>query len=93
MKRYFKILHGITIAFFLGVMLTPMVNKQFSIFEEIKGNENRKKAEKPVFDINNLDIYTKEYDDYYTDNFNLRQNFVSLISKFDLTLFNISGVT
>jgi len=92
MKHYLKILHVITIVTFLVVILTPMVNQQFGIFKEVKGNENRKKTDKPVFDITNLDTYTEEYDDYYTDNFNLRQNFVSFIHRIDFLFFKISPV-
>lgn len=92
MKLYLKILQYIIITVFMGIIILPMVNEQFNIFEEIEGNENRKKAEKPVFKINNIDSYTKKYDTYYTDNFNLRQNFVSAISQFDLQLFKISPV-
>ncbi len=92
MKRYYNILGIVTIAFFLGAMLTPMLNSQLGLINEISGNENRAKAAKPVFDLNNLDDFTKDYDTYYTDNFNLRQNFISLINRFDYTFFKISPV-
>ncbi len=82
----------ITILCFVGVIITPMVNEQLKIIDDINGNENRKKADKPVFDITNLDGYTKKYDTYYTDNFNLRNNLVSLKSKLDFSIFKISPV-
>ncbi len=92
MKRYIHILQVLTIVLFMGVMLTPMLNSQLGLINEISGNENRAKATKPIFDLNNLDDFTKDYDTYYTDNFNLRQNFISLINRFDYTFFKISPV-
>jgi len=92
MKRYIHILQVLTIVLFMGVMLTPMLNSQLGLINEISGNENRAKATKPLFDLNNLDDFTKDYDTYYTDNFNLRQNFISLINRFDYTFFKISPV-
>ena len=92
MKLFIKILQVITILCFVGVIITPMANEQLNFIDEIAGNENRKKAKEPVLDITKLDGYTKDYDNYYTDNFNLRNNLVSIKSKLDFSIFKISPV-
>lgn len=76
----------------MGVLLMPIINERLKIVDEIKGNENRGKAEEPMFNIRRLDYYTKNYDTYYTDDFNLRQNFISLVNRFDFFMFNVSPV-
>lgn len=92
MKSYFKILQCSTWIIFMGILVLPFLNERFDLIEEVVGNENRKKAKKPNFDVNKLDEFTKAYDKYYTDNFNLRDNFIEIISEIDFNLFNVSPV-
>lgn len=92
MKSYMKIIQLLCILFFMGVLLTPLINSRLKIIDEIKGNENRGVTKKPVFNINRLDDFTKNYDIYYTDNFSLRQNFISIVNRLDYLLFNVSPV-
>ena len=91
MNSYFKILHVLTIILFLGITLSPMINERLSIFKLAESREYKKKAEKPNFNIRKLDKYTIDYDKYYTDNFNLRENFISITNQFNFSLFRASS--
>lgn len=53
-------------------------------------SENRKLAEQPQLDINDLDHYTGAYDAYFSDNFNFRNDLIKLHSNFKFNLLGIS---
>src|ERR1044072_2754253 len=91
MKAYFKITHIALLLFFFGVILLPSINSEFHLFKEKTGNENRTKAVKPN-DTIPLSQYIKAYDDYYTDNFSLRDNIIEQHNRFELSFFNVSPV-
>ena len=61
---------------FIIIISFFFVNQQFSIIKDLDYNENKKKAERPEFDINRLDIYPNKYEDYFRDNFSLRGSFL-----------------
>ena len=92
MNTYYKILQFLTIATFMLVLTLPFLNERLLLIPEVIGTENRKVAQEPNFDINKLDLFTKKYNEFYTDNFNLRGNFIQFISKFDFNIFNVSPV-
>lgn len=74
------------------MLLFPWVNHHFGWFEADISKENRKAAEKPVFDINHLDGYSKKYDAYYQDHFGLRTQFIRWTNQLDARLFQSSPV-
>jgi len=92
MKQYLLMLQILTLTCFSGLILFPALNSYLHLIEEEKGNENRNKFQKPEFNISRLDAYVKEYDNYYTDNFNLREDGILLRNKFDYFLFDVSPV-
>ncbi len=92
MKTYFKILNVIIVVFFLGLLLLPSINANFNLIVLEKGHENRTKATKPEFKDTLIEKYVKEYDDYYTDNFNLRENFIKFLNQFEYSAFGVSAV-
>ena len=90
MTPFYKTIQVLILILFVGILFSPLLNSQLKIIDEVEGSENRQKASKPNFDIKKLDKYTKDYDNYYTDNFNLRSNLISLTNQLDFSLFNIS---
>jgi len=78
--------------FFLGILALPTVNRKLHFIKEEKNSENRTKIERPTFKSSTIGKYIKEYDDYYTDNFCLRNNFIKLLNKLQFSLFNVSSV-
>lgn len=66
------------IIIFLLFIYGLSVNHKTQFFNKIDENENRKLAEKPLFDINRLDYYPKKFEAYYNDNFAGRAYFVEL---------------
>lgn len=55
-------------------------------------NENRKKKEKPDFDLSNLDAYVKKFDAYYNDNFSLRNWAIKTQNNIEYNVFGLSPV-
>ena len=92
MKVYFKILNISIIACFLGLLLLPTINDIFHLIKEEEGTENRTKFQKPVFVKDSVEKYAKDYDSYYTDNFNLRNNFIRTLNKFEFSFFDSSPI-
>lgn len=68
--------YGIIIIF-LVVIYGLSVNHITRTIDKIDENENRKLAEKPILDINKLDLYPKKFETYFNDNFAGRSYFVS----------------
>jgi alginate O-acetyltransferase complex protein AlgJ len=92
MKAYFKIINILVVILFMGMLLLPWLNNNFHFIKEEEAKENRVKAGKPAFNDTLVEQYFKDYDSYYTDNFNLRDNFITLLNKFQLAAFNVSSV-
>ncbi len=79
---------------FLLIIFAFYINQIFSIVQDKESIENRSKIEKPEFDINRLDYFPSEFENYYTDNFSLRNTFLSKFNEFNKNVFNnhiISG--
>src|ERR1700752_4275316 len=92
MKGYSKILNIATIILVLAIILLPTINENFHFFEETNNSENRSKIAKPEYKDTLIDEYIKAYDDYYTDNFNLRNNFIRMLNQLQFSLFKVSPV-
>lgn len=92
MKTYFKILNIGTLTLFFGMLLLPMVNDKIHLIKEADNSENRVNVTKPEYKDTLIDEYIKAYDDYYTDNFSLRNNFIKLLNQLQFSLFKVSSV-
>jgi len=79
------------LVFFFGMLALPTANENLHLIKENKNSENRTKLKKPEFN-DTIEKYIKAYDDYYTDNFNLRDNFIELLNKLQFSFFNVSSV-
>ncbi len=77
----------VTLTFVL-MLVIPAANSVFNFIPEKENHENRALKSKPEFDVNRLDIFPKKYDDYYSDHFDLRNQFLWLNSKIKFELLN-----
>jgi hypothetical protein len=66
---------------FVLLIIFPAVQSVYPVIPEVKNTENRKLADKPVFDINMLDPFPARYEKYFNDHFSLRNQFIKLKSK------------
>lgn len=92
MKKNFKFI--IINISFISLIFAFYINQIIPIIKDKEGIENRSIITKPEFDINRLDFYPGEFDSYYTDNFSLRNSFLTEFNKFNKNVFNnhiISG--
>lgn len=71
--------------------MLPTVNKNLNLIENESVHENRAMASKPKIDLKHLDAYVKKYDNYYTDRFSLRNNFIKLLNQFEYSVFKVSA--
>lgn len=66
---------------FMVILLLPFSDSYFHFIPEKENKENRELKSKPVFNINELDYFPQEFDEYYSDNFDLRNQLLSFNSK------------
>ncbi|HXU25755.1 MAG TPA: hypothetical protein VN698_00880, partial [Bacteroidia bacterium] len=92
MKTYFKILNTLLVTLFLAMLLLPTINENIHLIKEEEGSENRTKIKKPVFSNDSIEKFAKNYDSYYTDNFNLRNNFIRVLNQFEFWFFGTSPI-
>jgi len=91
MEKGKKIINYFTVLGFFLILAFPMVNGYMQFIEDKEVKENRALVEEPKFDINKLDDYTENYDSYYSDNFSLRTNLISLLNKGEFNVFGVSS--
>ena len=85
MKSLKEILVSVT---FIIILVLPAADLVFHFMPEEENNENRALKELPNIDISFLDEFPAEFDEYYTDNFDFRNQFLSFNSKLKFNLFN-----
>ena len=61
---------------FILVLVLHFVDELFELIPEPRVMEQRKLSEKPVFNINHLDPFPKDFEPYYNDHFKWRNYFV-----------------
>ena len=89
MKRIKEILISVA---FMVILILPFADSLFHFVPEKENKENRVLKAKPEFDINNLDGFPEAFDLYYSDNFDLRNQFLLLNSKLKFQIFNVAPV-
>ena len=92
-KLFYKIsnINGyacILVIFLCFLIMPSVVYKLFYNETESSNFENRKLADKPNFDIRNLDAYTKLYESYFNDYVPFRSLFLQLKNLIDINIFN-----
>ncbi|MEA3504715.1 MAG: hypothetical protein U9R32_05895, partial [Bacteroidota bacterium] len=61
---------------FLITLTAPFLCRYNKTINSSENLENRKLAEEPELDINHLDPYPKNYENYYNDHFGLRNTYL-----------------
>ena len=92
MQRYLKIIYLTMILMFATMIALPIINKYLHVFNEIKSNENRTKQKPPQLSFLQIDSLPLKYENYFNDNFNLRDNFVMLHNRLEYYLFDDSPI-
>ncbi len=73
---------------FMVILVLPVADTIFHFIPEEKNTENRALKTLPKFDVSFLDKFPVEFDEYYSDNFNLRNQFIAFNSKLKYNIFN-----
>jgi alginate O-acetyltransferase complex protein AlgJ len=83
---------GLLAAVFITIIFFPLLNKSLALVKDSENTENRAPAEMPELDISYLDGFPKKYDQYYSDNFSLRQLLIKSYNYLNLLVFKKSPV-
>lgn len=78
------------ITVFVSIVSFPLINSKVQIFSDIENTENRKAADKPTFEPSRADQFPEAYDQYYNDQFPLRQRIVKTYNWLVFNAFNQS---
>ncbi len=89
MKRIREILISVA---FMVILILPYADSIFHFIPKEENKENRALKPKPKLDISRLDPFPQAYDSYYSDNFDLRNQFLLLNSKLKYQMFNVPPV-
>ena len=79
-------------AVFMVLLLFPFVNGQLQLFDDIAATENRQKAAKPKFKLDNLDVFPSQFEHYFNDNFPLRSRFIKYYNRLSIVTFKKSPI-
>lgn len=78
------------IVLFLALISAAFFQQATGIVPPIPNSENRKLADKPVFNVNLLDPFPAAYETYYNDHFAFRNHFISWYSYISFNVFDKS---
>lgn len=88
-----KIIKEISISVvFVILLLIPLLQLVFGVFPDIENHENRAMAGLPSGDSLDISTFPLEFDEYYTDNFQLRNQLLKLNSKLKFQVFNVPPI-
>jgi len=90
MEQGKKIINYITVFGFFLILAFPMINSYTELVAEEVIEENRALIEEPDFDPSNLDKYTDKFNQYYSDNFSLRNNMINFLNVAEYRVFGVS---
>jgi len=79
--------HKITYIPFLFTLSFFIVNQIVAIIPDKADMENRTHIEYPEFNVRHLDYFPKKFDEYFTDNFSLRNRFLSSYNHINSNIF------
>ncbi|MCF8256336.1 MAG: hypothetical protein K9J06_02215 [Flavobacteriales bacterium] len=75
---------------FMAMLLTPLVNSIFGIWTFDRKDENRAFAKMPTLNIEYLDPFPEEYEEYYRDNFSFRTPLLKLYHHYKFFFAKVS---
>jgi len=73
----------------MAILILPLVGDFIPIFPVMESLENRAMKDAPSINTNELDKFPSEFDEYYTDNFVLRNQLLKLNGYIKYNWFNI----
>lgn len=82
----------VVVVIFMFILILPAAESVLHFLPEREVDENRALKLMPEFNISSLDPFPAAFDDYYSDNFDLRNQFVWFNSKLKFNLFDIPPV-
>ncbi len=74
------------------ILVLPYTDSVFHFVPEEENTENRALKTMPEFDWSFIDNFPEEFDKYYTDNFDFRNQFLLFNSRLKIQLFNVPPV-
>ncbi len=77
---------------FIIVIFFSLIDKTFSITHDIANSENRNIISRPELNINHLDIFPTKYEQYFNDNFTLRNYTIKEYNNAVINYFKKSPV-
>jgi len=83
------------ILIFLIIIFLPFANGIFHFFSaqsDVLSEENRIRLKKPEFNIKSVFPYFKKYENYYNDNFALRDFMINRFNRIKFSFFKVSPV-
>ena len=91
-KKRLSLLNVVYVILFFTVLLLPLVQMKFKLFN-LKGiDEKRNKTPMPTLSSSGtLANYFKDFDSYFKDNFGFREQFIKFNNTLDYKLFNKSN--
>ncbi|MEO0311223.1 MAG: hypothetical protein RIQ89_880 [Bacteroidota bacterium] len=78
------------VSIFLLLILFPLLNDTFHLIKDFENTENRKVASLPAFNIELLDPYPIEFNNFYTDNFTIRHRLIKYYNHLNLKYYKKS---
>ncbi len=88
-QSYKSLLTTIYIVLFIGIITSPTVVKLFNIDIKTGIVEKRDLADKPILQLTKE--YPANFENYYNDNFSLRELLINFSGKLKTQLFNVSA--
>ena len=85
-----KYQYYLLVVVFISLISFPIINTQLGIVKDIKSSENRKMAEFPIPNIENLDAYPSKFNLYFNDNFSIRARLIEMYNTFILSMYHKS---
>jgi alginate O-acetyltransferase complex protein AlgJ len=92
MKIHKILLNYLLPVMFLATIYFVAIDKYFSITHDIQNSENRNPTPKPKFDLNHLDVFPNKFEQYYNDNFTLRNYLIKTYNQAVIDYFKKSPV-
>ncbi len=90
MKKHRLFLNFFLSVLFIIIIFFVIIDKVFIITNDIKNSENRTLATIPILDINKLDAFPSNYENYFNDHFTFRNLIIRYYSYFNAVIIKKS---
>ena len=87
-----KIRYLLLLLAFLPAIYFPMFNEAYPLIQKKQTKQAHTEKVLPVFDINRLDKFPRQFNDYYESRLKIKDKLVFLNSIFQIKILNISSI-